>query len=205
MQGFIINANRIKDEDLIVTILTPHGLERVYRFYGARHGHINIGYLIDFEIEYSPKTTIGRLKDVLHIGFSWILDRRKLHIWQNFVKLFYAHLFDTHELEPFYFDLLQEASQKFATQNPKRVCIESYVKLLEYEGRLHDEMECFLCGGKITDNPSLVRAFLPTHTSCTHTLTINKSALLELYKTKSSFFLSDKEVERLWAIVLEGL
>ncbi len=205
MQGFIININKVKDEDLIVSILSSNGLETLYRFYGARHGSINIGFLIDFEIEHSSKSTIARLKDVIHIGFSWIHNYQKLRLWQDFIKLFYPHLKDTYELEPFYFDLLYEASQKWKEQNPKRVAIESYVKLLEHEGRLHTQMECFLCGENIENDISLVRAFLPTHKECTHTLSISKKALMELYKTHSSLFLNDEEIDRMWIILCEGL
>ena len=205
MQGFIININRVKDEDLIVSILSQNGLETLYRFYGARHGSINVGFLIDFETESSPKATIARLRDVVHIGFSWIHDYKLLRLWQDFTKLFYPHLKDTHELESFYFDLLFEASRKWGEQNPKRVAIESYVQLLEYEGRLHKEFECFLCGKAIEDDISLVRAFLPTHKECTHTLSISQKALKELYNTQSSLFLSDKEIERMWYVLLEGL
>jgi hypothetical protein len=205
MQGFIININRVKDEDLIVSILSQNGLETLYRFYGARHGSINIGFLIDFEKEKSQKSTISRLKDVIHIGFKWIHDYYKLRLWQDFIKLFYPHLKDTYELDSFYFDLLLEASQKWSEQNPKRVAIESYVKLLEFEGRLHTEMDCFLCGNAINGDISLVRAFLPTHKECSHTLQINKKALMELYKTKSSIFLSDMEIDRMWIVLLEGL
>lgn len=206
MQGFIININRVKDEDLIVSILSQNGLETLYRFYGARHGSINIGFLIDYEKEISQKSSIARLKDVIHIGYRWIYDYKLLRLWQDFTKLFYPHLRDTHELDTFYFDLLIEASKKWGEQNPKRVAIESYVKLLEYEGRLHSEMECFLCSLPIEEKGvSLIRAYLPTHYRCTHTLAVSKNALLELYKTKSSIFLSDEEIERMWYVLLEGL
>ena len=205
MQGFILNINRVKDEDLIVSILSQNGLETLYRFYGARHGTINIGFLIDFEKESSQKSTISRLKDVVHVGFRWIHDYKLLRMWQDFTKLFYPHLRDTNELESFYFDLLYEASQKWGEQNPKRLAIESYVKLLEYEGRLHAEFECFLCTEPIKGDVSLVRAYLPTHKECTHTLPVSKKALKELYETKSSLFLSDEEIERMWYILLEGL
>ena len=205
MQGFIININRVKDEDLIVSILSQNGLETLYRFYGARHGSINIGFLIDFETESSPKSTIARLKDVVHMGYGWIHDYKLLRLWQDFTHLFYPHLKDTYELESFYFNLLLEASQKWGEQNPKRVAIESYVKLLEYEGRLHREFECFLCGEPIEGDISLIRAFLPTHNRCTHTLSISKTALKELYDHKSSLFLTDQEIDRMWYVLLEGL
>ena len=205
MKGFIINLNRVKEEDLIVTILSRGSLETLYRFYGARHGVINLGFKIDYEIEPSAKSTIGRLKDVVHIGYKWINDREMLRLWQSFSGLFYKHLKDAEELGDFYFDLLESASNEWNKQNPKRIAIESYVKLLEHEGRLHKDMHCFLCSRKIEESISLIRAYLPTHENCSHTYPINKKGLLELYKNKSSLFLDDKEIDRLWHVLMEGL
>lgn len=205
MQGYIINLNKVKDEDLIVTILTKGQLDTLYRFYGARHGTINMGFKIDYEIEPSSKSTIGRLKDVIHIGFKWINDNELLHLWQSFTNLFYSHLKDAEELGDFYFDLIDNASKQWNQQNPKRVAVESYVKLLEHEGRLHKEFHCFLCSAKIDGDVSLIRAYLPTHNHCTHTLEISRAGLVELYENKSSLFLSDKEINRLWMVLLEGL
>jgi len=205
VQGYIINLNKVKDEDLIVTILSKGSLETLYRFYGARHGTINIGFKIDYEIEPSAKSTIGRLKDVIHIGFKWINDSKLLRHWQDFTGLFYKHLKDAEELGSFYFELLENASQEWSRQNPKRVAIESYVKLLKHEGRLHQEFYCFLCSKEIEGDISLIRAYLPTHYNCSHTLSINRDGLKELYENNSSLFLSDKEVDRLWVVLLEGL
>ena len=205
MQGYILNLNKVKDEDLIVTILSKKSLDTLYRFYGARHGVINLGFKIDYEKESSPKSTISRLKDVIHIGFKWINDYKLLRLWQDFLALFYKHLKDAYEVDDFYFTLIDKASIEWAKQNPKRVAIESYVKLLEYEGRLHTDMNCFLCHEPIEGDVSLIRAYLPTHKSCTHTLEINQKALVELFENKSSLFLSDKEVDRLWYVLLEGL
>jgi len=206
MQGYIINLNKVKDEDLIVTIISKGSLETLYRFYGARHGVINLGFKIDYEIEDSAKSTIGRMKDVIHIGYKWINDYKLLKLWQDFTALFHKHLIDAEELDDFYFDLLDYASEQWNKQNPKRVAIESYVKLLENEGRLHTELNCFLCSLPIEEKEiSIVRAFLPTHRSCSHTLSINKNALIELFENKSSIFLSDKEVDRLWYVLLKGL
>ena len=205
MQGYIINLNKVKEEDLIVTILSDGTLQTLYRFYGARHGTINIGFKIDYEIEASAKSTIGRLKDVLHIGYPWINDYALLRLWQDFTKLFFKHLKDAEELGSFYFELLETASSQWHKQNAKRVAVESYVKLLEHEGRLHKEHYCFLCSKEINGDISLLRAFLPTHYNCSHSMSIKSNALKELYKNKSSLFLSDKEVERLWSVLLEGL
>jgi len=205
MKGYIINLNRVKEEDLIVTILSNQNLETLYRFYGARHGTINIGFKIDYEIEPSAKSTIGRLKDVIHIGYTWINDYKLLRLWQDFTGLFYKHLKDSEELGSFYFELLESASIEWSKQNPKRVAIESYVKMLEHEGRLHKELYCFLCSKEIVEDVSLIRAYLPTHYNCSHTLSIKREALHELMENKSSLFLNDKEVERLWSVLMEGL
>ncbi|MCW8894480.1 MAG: recombination protein RecO [Sulfurimonas sp.] len=205
MQGFILNLNKVKDEDLIVTILSKDNLYTLYRFYGARHGVINLGFKIDYEQDASAKSTISRLKDVIHIGYKWINDNKLLRVWQDFVALFHKHLKDAEELDEFYFNLLQSASLNWDKQNPKRIAIESYVELLEYEGRLHTELECFLCNLPIQKDVSLIRAFLPTHKECTHTFSIKEDAFHELLQNKSTIFLSDNEVERLWYILLEGL
>ena len=205
MKGFIINLNRVKEEDLIVTILSKGSLETLYRFYGARHGVINLGFLIDYEIEPSSKSTIGRLKDVIHIGYKWINNYELLRLWQNFCGLFYKHLKESEEIGDFYYELLENASQEWNRQNPKRVAVESYVKLLEHEGRLHSEISCFLCSRKIEDEIALIRAYLPTHQNCSHTFAINTHGLHELYKNKSSLFLNDKEINRLWSVLMEGL
>ena len=205
MQGYIINLNKVKDEDLIVTIISKDSLRTLYRFYGARHGTINIGFKIDYEIEESSKSTIHRLKDVIHIGFKWINDYTKLRLWQDFLALFHKHLKDAEDIGTFYYDLIEKASHNWSIQNPKRVAIESYIKILKHEGRLHSENICFLCANKIDGNISLIRAYLPTHNYCTHTLSIEKNALEELFTQESSLFLDDKEVDRLWDVLLEGL
>ncbi len=205
MQGFIINLNRVKDEDLIVNILSQNSLDTLYRFYGARHGVINLGFKIDYETESSAKSTIARLKDVIHIGYSWINDYKLLRLWQDFLGLFYKHLKDSEDIGTFYFDLLEQASLNWNKQNPKRVAVEAYVKLLKHEGRLHSDMYCFLCSKKIEEDISLLRAYLPTHEQCSHTFAIHKKGLKELFENESSLFLTNQEVQRLWSVLLEGL
>lgn len=205
MQGYIINLNKVKDEDLIVTIISRESLDTLYRFYGARHGTINIGFKIDYEKEASSKSTISRLKDVIHIGYKWINDYKLLRLWQDFLALFHKHLKDAEELDKFYFELLDNASKEWSSQNPKRVAIEAYVKLLSHEGRLHTQLNCFLCSLPIEDDISLIRAYLPTHKQCSNRLSIKKEALQELFFNYSTLFLNDKEVDRLWYVLLEGL
>ncbi len=205
MQGYIININRAKNEDLIITILSKENLQTVYRFYGARHGVINLGFKIDYELENSLKSSIPRLRDVLHLGFQWLSDRNRLRAWQDFIALFYHHLKQTEELEPFYFLLVDEAAHKWNKQNPKRVAIETYTKILHHEGRLHSENTCFLCGEIIQeDTLSIIRGYLPTHKTCSNTYSINKKSIYELCTQSSTLFLNDKEIERLWYVLLEG-
>ena len=205
MQGYIIGLNRVKDEDLIVVIVTKGSLVTLYRFYGARHGTINMGFKIDYEKEPSAKSGISRLKDVIHIGFPWINDYKLLKLWQDFLSLFFKHLKEAEELGDFYFDLLDDASREWPKQNPKRVALESYVKLLEREGRLHKERVCFLCSAPIKGNVSVIRAFLPTHKECSHEFDVNGEALNELFVNKSTLFLDDNEIDRLWSVLLKGL
>lgn len=204
MQGYIINFNKVKDEDLIVTVLTKNRVLTLYRFYGARHSHINLGYKIDFESKSSIKSTIPQLRDVLHLAHKWNAEHDRMFIWQPFIKLFFLHLRDIDEVDAFYFDLLEECSAIWHLQNPKRVAIEAYIKLLEYEGRLHDEFICFNCEEPIEEDISLVRSFMPAHEKCVWINPFNRFHVEDLFRTKSSMFMSDEDIERLWRIMLEG-
>lgn len=205
MQGFIIKLTRSREEDMIVTIIAEENLQTLYRFYGARHSPINIGFKIDFEVEHSVKTSIGRLRDVIHLGYPWMGQYERIRLWQQFIALFYPHLKDSEEIGGFYFSLLNDAATRWKDQNPKRVAVESYVRLLEHEGRLHRELHCFFCDEAIDDEISLIRAFLPAHKQCSHTLSINPKGLEWLYREGSALFLDDREIERLWYVINEGL
>lgn len=205
MQGYIINVNKVKDEDLIVSILTQNNFYTTYRFYGARHSIINIGFKIDFELETNLKSDIARLKDVLHLGYPWIFDKEKLYCWQRFLKLFYPHLKDVTEIEQFYFDLLDELSHKMIKQNPKRAICESYVKLCEYEGRLHTQYDCLLCDEKIDEEISIVRSFLPTHSKCSYSRKFKLYQIKELFENRSLINFDDEEVDYIWNILMQGI
>ena len=205
MQGYILNMNRARDEDVVVSILSRQNLETLYRFYGARHGMINLGFKIDYESESSLKSSIARLRDVIHIGFPWITDYNRLRLWQQFIALFHPHLSQSEETGSFYFDIIDHAAHQWHKQNPKRIAVEAYVKLLEHEGRLHRELICFFCDQHIDGDVSLIRAFLPTHPACSHTLSISEEGLRELFGNYSTLFLDDKEIDRLWYVLMEGL
>ncbi|MDF1882045.1 recombination protein RecO [Sulfurimonas sp. MAG313] len=204
MQGYIIKVSKARDEDVIVTILAQNNLYTLYRFYGARHSQINLGFKIDFEVESSAKVSMSRLRKVMHLSMPCLLDRSRLFVWQQFTGLFYKHLQDTEELDSFYFQLLEDASNIWKTQSPKRIAIEAYVKLLKFEGRLHTSMNCFFCEEDIHQDLTLIRAFLPAHAQCIFAIPLNIDAVKELFDTGSSLFLEDKEIERIWHILLEG-
>lgn len=205
MQGYIIDIKAVKDDDLIVSILTENQLYTSYRFYGARHSNINIGYKIDFELELNMRTSIPRLKDVIQLGFQWIFDNEKLYCWQRFIKLFYPHLKDIEEIDIFYFELLDKLSHKMNKQNAKRAICKSYLKLLKYEGRLHTDFNCLLCENVIEDNISLVRSFMPVHASCTYSKSFEIKKIRELFLEKTLISFEDEEVDYLWDILLQGL
>jgi hypothetical protein len=205
MQGYILNITRVKDEDLIVTILTEDSVHTTYRFYGARHSTINIGYKIDFELEVNMKSSIPRLKDVIQLGFPWILDTKKLYHWQRYIKLFYPHLKDVEDIDDFYFHLLNNLVIKLTKQNTKRAILESYVELCEHEGRLHTDYECLLCEMPIEGEISLVRSFLPTHPKCSYSKAFHINKIKDYFENKSLVSLNDEEVNYLWEVLLQGL
>lgn len=205
MQGFIVNINRAKDEDLIVSILTNDSLITTYRFYGARHATINLGYKIDFEVQHSLRSNIPQLRDVLHLPSDWIYKRERLFIWQQFISLFYPHLKDVESVDSFYFDILDKCSGKWSKQNTKRLAVEAYVDILELEGRLHVNPHCFLCDTDIEGDFTLARGFLPAHDKCIYRDSLNALHVKKLFKNKSTIFFSDEEVDFLWKILLEGL
>lgn len=205
MQGYIIDIKTVKDDDLIVSILTENHVYTTYRFYGARHSNINIGYKIDFELESNLKSSIPRLKDVIQLGFPWIFDNEKLYCWQRFIKLFYPHLKDVEEIDDFYFNLLDTLCHEIAKQSPKRAICKTYLRLLKFEGRLHTDFHCFLCENEIKDEIALVRSFVPTHPSCSYSRGFSRKKINELFKDLSLISLEDNEVDYLWNILLQGL
>lgn len=205
MVGYILDIKKVKDEDLIVVILTKDIIYKVYRFYGARHSSINIGYKIDFELDLSIKVNIKRLKDVIHIGYEWMLDNQKMYLWQQFIKLLAYHLKDIDEIDEFYFDLLSKIEIKLNLQNTKRAIIEKYVELLEYEGRLHADLCCLICEDKISTNTVLLRSFLVAHQRCTTKSGFELFKIQELFESKSTFLFDNQEIDELWDILLEGI
>lgn len=204
MQGFILHTQRVRDEDLIVYVLSAKAVHKCYRFYGLRHSAILSGYKIDFELE-EHLNFLPRLKDTLHLGFAWILDRDKMLVWQEFVRLVYRHLKDVESCESFYFKLLDECVKRFEKQNPLRVIVDAYANLLEFEGRLHKNMRCFVCDERVREDITLVRAFLPAHKHCAIGFEFSEKKLKAFYESKNCSVFDDDEVQKLYTLIKEGL
>ena len=204
MRGFILNTVKVRDEDLIVRILSENEVLTLYRFYGARHSYINVGYLIDFIIEESAKTTIKRLRNVIQLPFPFLFDLEKMLNYKIFIKLLNSHLSDVTKINNFYYNWLIDITNYLDKRDAKRFLIESYVKLLEKEGRLHKDFVCFLCEKEIKENIALTRAFLPAHEKCIYEKGFSKEKIQDLFENKKSLLFSDEEIEKLWKIINLG-
>ncbi len=203
MQGFILKITKVRNEDLIVRVLSESKILTLYRFYGARHSTINLGYKIDFETE----TDIGylpKLRHITHLGFDWLKRMEAQLYWQQFIKELDRHLYDVEEIEPFYFDLCNRLCKKLSKQAPKRALLEGYLELLEYEGRLHKESRCFVCEESIQNDPVLVRGFLQAHEHCIPKRSFDRKKLLYFFNQKDSQFWEENEIEALWSLLMEG-
>ena len=205
IKGFILSVNKAKNEDSIAVVLTENEVRSYYRFFGARHSILQLGNLVDFEVEGEDGRFMPRLRSLSHMGFPWIYDKNKLLIWHNFIKKFEPHLKDAEDLDAFYFDLLLRAAKKWDKQNPKRIVCESYIQLLDFEGRLYPEENCFICEQRIEDDIALMQAFKPAHPTCIYSASLPTKKVFDFFQTKKTVFLTDNEVEYLFHIVMKGL
>ncbi len=185
-------------------VLSDKEIRTYYRFFGARHSILQLGNLVDFEVEGEGSSFLPRLRSLSHMGFPWLYDKNKLLIWQNFIKKFEPHLRDASELEPFYYDLLLNAAKKWDKQNTKRLVCESYIELLDYEGRLHTEEDCFICEQRIEDDISLMQAFKPAHPMCIYSPALPTKKVLDFFASKKTVFFEDYEVDYLFDVAMKG-
>ena len=204
MRGFIINIRKAKNEDVIVTVLSNDAIKTYWRFFGARHSILQIGHLIDFEVNESKKNFMPNMRSLSHISFPWVFSKSRLQIWQNFIKLFEAHFQDREELDHFYFDLLLKTAQKLEKQNPKRLAVEAYMQLLTHENRLYESELCYICETFLEENIKLMRAFRPTHANCIEGSKFGKKEIFQLYKSKSTIYIEDSVINELYKILLKG-
>ncbi len=206
MQGFILGVRKVKEEDLLVTVITQNKIKTLYRFYGARHSSINLGYKIDFAAEAIQNRSLLRLRDVTHLGYGWLRDRNKLLAWQTFCKLLGEHLKEVSEHGGFYFEMLESAAEKLQKASAKRVLLESYLTALKMEGRLHTLDKCFFCGKNIdkNENIALARGFLPAHENCVFQPGFDTRKLRDFFESGNTITMEDAQIEALFSILLQG-
>lgn len=203
MQGYILKITPAKNEDVVLKILTPSHLSSFYRFYGARHSTIALGYKIDFEQKIEG-VYLPQARNILHLAHSWEREYERVFIWQKFIQLLERHLYEVSEIEAFYYELLQKSAKKLGRQNPLRALLESYAQLLFFEGRLREEDKCFVCEGALDSEITLGRAFLFAHTKCVQGTRFEKQKILRFLRQASTIELEDSEVEKLWQILCLG-
>ena len=205
MKGFILQLRRAKNEDMIVTILSDRAMQSYYRFYGARHSILQLGYLIDFEEEEDGGRFMPRLRRVSHLGFPWLYRRNRLMAWHQFIRLFEPHLRDAETLDSFYFDLLLDAARRWDRQNPKRIVCESHHRLLKHEGRLHTLQRCYICEKPLEESVALMTAMIPAHPQCIYGPSLSREKLANFMESGKTTWLEDEEVELLYNVVMRGL
>ncbi len=203
MQGFILSTQRVRDEDLLVRILSQTHLYTLYRFYGARHSIIHLGNKIDFVIEQDLRE-IGKLREPIHLGFTWEAESSKRYYWQQYLKLLNQHLRDVNSLDSFYFNHLERGTTYLQKEEPKRCILNLYARLLSFEGRKNPLTTCLVCERELGDEIVLGRGIICGHKGCLQGESFSKSHILQWLDLQGEF-LEDEEVERLWNILMLGL
>lgn len=205
IRGFILGVKKAKNEDSIAVVLSEESIRSYYRFFGARHSILQLGNLVDFEVDGEDGRFLPRIRALSHIGFPWLFDKNRLMLWHNFIRLFEPHLKDAEEIERFYFDLLMDAAKRWHRQNPKRIVCECYIKLLAYEGRIHQDEQCYICETPLGKQISLMQSFIPAHPECLYSASLSKQKLFEFFESKKTVFLEDDDVDYLYETVMKGL
>lgn len=205
MQGFISGIRKLKNEDIIVNIITTNHFLTLYRFYGIRHSIISIGRKIDFEVDYNG-IFMPRLRAVSQLGFEWENDYHKMRYFQGFMRLLDKHLNGTEEISSFYFELLNRALLIMTKQRPNRALLDLYALLLENEGRKSINDSCFICDEVLGEKIRIARGFLSAHTRCINgDFEMEKERFFAFLQSNKSAFLDENEVEGLVAILMQGL
>lgn len=204
MQGFISGIKKLKNEDIIVNIITESHFLTLYRFYGLRHSIINIGRKIDFEVDYNG-VFMPRLRAVSQLGFAWESDAYKMRYFQRFMQCLDKHLSGTEEISSFYFELLNLALKIINKQSPNRALLDLYAMILQNEGRKSLEDSCFICNEILGDKVRIARGFLTAHSHCIYSdCEMEKERFFQFLESNKSIFLSEKEVEHLLEVLLQG-
>lgn len=205
MQGYVIQITPQRNEDIILHVLTPAHILRLYRFYGARHSTIALGKKLDFEIEYNGNF-MPKMRNITPINFEFERNLTRLWAWQQYLRSLHLHFRGIENIENFYYEALDLGAQKMQRQNPMRVVIEMYVHLLRHEGRIPNLDDCFICAQRLDSTLSLGRAFLGAHPDCIrHPVTFDKNHLLRLFDSHSTAHMEDSTISGLYHICQLGI
>lgn len=204
LQGFVLNIKKVKSEDLLVTVLTEKRIKKLYRFYGVRHSAINLGFKIDFVAESVVNKNILRLRELMHLGFSWLHDNSKLQVWQNFLSILNLHLHDATEIDPFYYELLCEYADIFGQSNSKRLAVEAFAKILRFEGMANRYHYCFVCDKSTGASVSIGKGLLVAHPECVRGRVFSKKLVTELLENCRSIYFENDEVDSIYEIIQKG-
>lgn len=140
----------------------------------------------------------------MHIGYDWLASSSKLLIWQQLCQIIYSKLKDTHEIDIFYFKILENAAKKWGSMNSKRMAIEFLVSVLDFEGRLDKSNRCFYCQKNLSEKVALAKGYAKVHEDCIGASGFKHEHIAHLYESKSTIFLNDSEIDRIWALSLQG-
>lgn len=203
MQGYILHTLRVREEDLLVRILTQSQLYTLYRFYGARHSVVHLGHKIDFSVQQDLRE-IGRLREPIHLGFIWERDTQKRYFWQQYLNLLNTHLRDISHLDSFYFEHLEEGTKRLEKENPKRAILNLYAKLLRFEGRGNTLQTCLICEQPLQDKIILGRGLVRGHKDCMQGAVFEQAHIAQWLSLRGEF-LEEAEVDNLWNLLMQGL
>jgi hypothetical protein len=158
---------------------------------------LQLGYLIDFEVERDG-VYLPRMRALSHFSFPWIFEAQRLLVWQRLMQRLEVHLRDTETIDAFYFESLLDTARKWHRQNPKRLAVEWYVKMLDFEGRLHRNDRCYICENRLDEEVAVMTGFKLAHPSCIFAPPVMKSKIKTLFYNKKTTWLSDEDVALLF-------
>lgn len=199
MQGIILNTFSVKDKDLIVFILDDKELIKCYRFYGVRHSHLMVGNLIDYELSVQP-LFLPKLHSTMQLALPWQNKAQIFKAWQDYCVLLYEHLKDNSECGGFYYELSTEIIKRLVSQDYKRVFLDAYARLLQYEGRLFYSENCVECGNVLDNEFLLGEGFLMYCKSCKKSFKIDKLKMKNYLLHLNSSIFEDYEIDKLYEV-----
>jgi hypothetical protein len=204
VKGFILRTQLVREEDLIVEVLTPTHRLTLYRFYGARHPQLQKGYLIDFYPETPKNYPILRLRHPIHLPLGFELSPRHLYWWQRFIGGVEGVTRGAGPVDSRYFQLLERVGRQLIDRPPVRGVGEGVVELLRLEGKLPSRLggHCLRCGGELGEWVTLSWEGGPLCRRCGRQIPpLRWEGGKVLVEEGRSLLLSELELER-W---LEGL